>query len=648
MKTVIIGGGIAGMAIGSYLHRKGMEIVICEKQPAHSERGHAFLMHTEALSLLNELNAGSETEIPGRNIARFILRRPAGNEIKNVELDYWRCLKRCDLVSFLDALLPPNRIKRGRVFSHFICNQDKIVAAAFANGEIEYGDIFIGADGGNSKVREEIFGDIPLTPVTVKEIVGIACNPQIGAAYPDTFVKYQDNERGLAFGMIPTSENEFVWFMQYDPTMGELECGEAGQVEPSQIGAFCKKMLRKFPHDVKELLDSNDFTKTYIWNTKDFDLLSSFHHKNVVLLGDAAHLTLPFTSAGTTNAIIGAKTLSECLGHSENYEAAFRQYYQRRSRVIDEHISLGRNLKNIFLFPQKRRQDEAPLPFLGSTQQDKRKPLHNKMLQVSYFTDPICSTCWIIQPLLKKITLEYGHYLDVQYYMGGLLPSWTDYKGKIQSPLDAAKHWEEAGEFHDMPLDGDVWLEDPLSSSFPPSIAFKAAQMQGNEKALLFLRRIREMVFLEKKNIMKWRYISLAASEVGLDPVQLLKDYMYDAKVAFEQDLELAKSLQVTSFPTLIFSDWTGKSIRLKGYQQYQAFEKAILQFIPYAKKEEINPAPETLFKYFPSMVDKEFALLTNMLRKDALKVLQELNQRGYIEKVESKNGVLWRRKPES
>ena len=29
-----------------------------------------------------------------------------------------------------------------------------------------------------------------------------------------------------------------------------------------------------------------------------------------------------------------------------------------------------------------------------------------------------------------------------------------------------------------MPIDGDVWLEDPLNSSYPPSIAFKAAEMQ--------------------------------------------------------------------------------------------------------------------------------------------------------------------------
>jgi hypothetical protein len=42
----------------------------------------------------------------------------------------------------------------------------------FENGETEYGDIFIGADGSNSKVKS--FGKVNFTPVAVHEIVGIS------------------------------------------------------------------------------------------------------------------------------------------------------------------------------------------------------------------------------------------------------------------------------------------------------------------------------------------------------------------------------------------------------------------------------------------------------------------------------------------
>lgn len=138
--------------------------------------------------------------------------------------------------------------------------------------------------------------------------------------------------------------------------------------------------------------------------------------------------------------------------------------------------------------------------------------------------------------------------------MGGMLPSWDEYsKGSISNPMDAAQHWEDVCTIHGMPLDGDIWIEDPLHSSYPPSIAFKAAQMQDNNLALLFLRRIKEMVFVEKKNIIKWEFLEKAAFEVGLDSARLLRDFEGKAKDLFAEDLSKGRELGITSFPTLNF-----------------------------------------------------------------------------------------------
>ena len=636
MKVVIIGGGIAGMTMGSFLQEREIEVVICEKLDGAHDRGHAFLIHTEALSILTALDTAAKA-LPGMMVSRFSLRRPLGEEVKNVALDSWICMKRCELTAYLHSLLAPGTVKGGRVFSHFVHEAGKVVGAAFVNGEVEYGDLFIGADGGNSRVREAIFPPVAFTPVIVKEVVGVCRDKELARRYAHTFVKFQDARRGLAVGIIPTHDDECVWFMQYDPTIADV-----ADDSHEALRAFCMGVMEGFPAVVKNMLSANDYSKTYIWNTRDFDLLPGFHQGNVVLLGDAAHLTLPFTSAGTTNAIIGAKVLADCLekaGVGKNqrgdHEAAFQEYYRQRSVVIAKHILLGRQLRAAFLSPLGK--EESPLPFLAASSHG------GDRIQVHYFTDPICSTCWIIQPLWKKLHLEYGRYLDIRYVMGGLLPSWKDCKGKIQSPSDAALHWKEVADFYKMPIDAGVWTEDPLSSSFPPSIAFKAAQLQDGQKALLFLRRLREMIFLEKKNIMKWRFLEMAALEVGLDTVRFRRDYGCDARTAFERDLELARQFEVASFPTLIFTSATGKTVRLKGYQHYRDFEEAVLELAPHAVKEEINREPESLFRYFPTMVDEEFALLSNMVRKDARKVLQDLSQRGYIEKVESQHGVLWK-----
>jgi 2-polyprenyl-6-methoxyphenol hydroxylase-like FAD-dependent oxidoreductase/predicted DsbA family dithiol-disulfide isomerase len=649
MKVVIIGGGIAGMTMGAFLQRRDVELVICEKMADQGDRGHAFLMHSDALAILRELLPEGCAFLPGKAVNYFSQWRPGGEEIRKEELNSWHCMRRSDLTGFLTTLLKPRTIIQGRAFSHFVREQGRIVAAAFSNGEVESGDIFIGADGANSKVREAVFGPVDLSPVAVKEIVGSSRSGKLAKRYAHTFVKIQEATRGLAFGLIPTDDQESVWFMQYDPRIADTVSDE-----PGDIRAFCFDMLRDFPAVVKEALTGADLSKTYIWNTKDFDLLASFHQENVVLLGDAAHLTLPFTSAGTTNAIIGAKTLSACLekagclGNAAiqvkavDVEAAFREYYRVRSFVVGEHIRLGRKLREDFLCPGGT--DKLPMPFLSPQWKDRtRKRIHAaEGLTVNYFTDPICSTCWIIQPAWKKLLLEYGHCLDIRYVMGGLLPSWKDCKGRIQSPSDAARHWKEVADAYSMPIDAGVWTEDPLSSSFPPSIAFKAAQLQDQQKAILFLRRIREMIFLEKKNITKWRFLETAALEVGLDTARFRKDYTGAARPAFEADLALATALDVVSFPTLTFANGAGEVVRLKGYQHYTDFEQAVLQLAPSAVKVEIDRQPESLFRSFPTMVEQEFAILSNLMRKDARKLLQQLNREGYIDKVVSHQGVLW------
>lgn len=638
MKVVIIGGGIAGLTFGILLRKRNIDVVINERSVGMPIRGHAFLMHNDGLAILKEMSPDKGIPLPGNKINSFSLRRPSGTEIKHIQLHSWLCIKRIDLIRYLYSCLPTGVIKEGRTFSHFIYENGKAVAAAFGNGDVEYGDIFVGADGGNSRVRDLILGKVKFTPVSVKEVVGVTANTKRKSkTVLNEFIKFQNKNNGLAFGMIPASGQEYVWFMQYDPAISDLTHGT-----PEELKSFCHKLLSKFPTSVTDLIEGNDFTTTYVWNTRDFDLLPTFHKENVVLIGDAAHLALPFTSAGTTNAIVDAEVLAKSMEHFPNYEDAFRNYYALRAHDVSNHINLGRELKSLFLNPQSQNDDDIPVPLIRG-KEDPSVAAKKKPIQVLYFTDPICSTCWIIQPLLRKLSLEYGKYINIEYRMGGLLPSWENYnKGKIRKPSDAAKHWEEVCVSHEMPLDGDIWEEDPLPSSYPPSIAFKAAQMQDINKAILFLRRIKEMVFLEKKNIIRWPFLEKAAFEVGLDSARLLRDFDGKAKEMFREDLILADELGVRSFPTLFFRNGSEQQFAIRGFQPYQQFEEIVYKLIPSAAKEDINSDPYYLFSQFPTMTNKEFALLSNISKDDAARILNDMYRKGDIDKYESKNGVIW------
>lgn len=274
-----------------------------------------------------------------------------------------------------------------------------------------------------------------------------------------------------------------------------------------------------------------------------------------------------------------------------------------------------------------------------------KKNTTNGTVKLIYFTDPICSSCWGIEPQLRKLKLEYGDSIEIDYRMGGLLPDWSYNSGGINQPADVARHWDEVSQHYDMPIDGDVWLEDPLHSSYPPSIAFKAAQLQNREKAVLFLRKLREMLFLQKKNIAKWEHIATAAEKTGLEPEQLKKDFESSAKKLFEEDLELARKFRVRGFPTLFFIDAEGNQELVYGTKPYAFYEIAVLKSNPNAIKKEYSKDWETLFLKYNTLTAKEFSELSGTPRNDAEKQLDELWEKGLLEKLSSKNGAIWKRK---
>ncbi len=265
-----------------------------------------------------------------------------------------------------------------------------------------------------------------------------------------------------------------------------------------------------------------------------------------------------------------------------------------------------------------------------------------KPVRVIYFTDPICSSCWGIEPQLRKLELEYGKDVDIEYHMGGLLPDWSYNSGGISKPSDVAHHWDEVSHHYDMPIDGDVWLQDPLSSSYPPSIAFKAAQLQDEHKAHLFLRTIREMVFLQKKNITKWEYLSVAATSAGLDPVRMKTDMEGKAKHLFEEDLVLAQSLGVRGFPTMFFVNEAGNKIMVYGSKPYDAYEQAVRQMLPQIQKVAYGRDWKELFSIYPSLTAREFSELSGIARTDVEPYLQRLTEQGHLKVEHTKNGSIW------
>jgi len=271
-------------------------------------------------------------------------------------------------------------------------------------------------------------------------------------------------------------------------------------------------------------------------------------------------------------------------------------------------------------------------------------PLSGKPVRLLYFTDPICSSCWGIEPQLRKLKQEYGDYFSIDYRMGGLLKSWGEYGGSdVSGPESVAQHWDEAGEHYEMPINGDVWKEDPLNSSYPPSIAFKAAQLQGKEKSERFLRRIKEMVLVEKKNITKWENLVQAADYAELDLVKFKDDFENKAEALFQEDLALRSELGVRGFPTIFFIDEEDNRFKVYGSKPYEVYEQALLKLVSDAKKREVPALTDVVLQGYGSITTREFSVLNNKSVAESESILQLFAEQGKVKEVIANTGSLWK-----
>jgi len=120
-------------------------------------------------------------------------------------------------------------------------------------------------------------------------------------------------------------------------------------------------------------------------------------------------------------------------------------------------------------------------------------------IKLIYYTDPICSTCWAFEPYLNKFLSEYSIFFDFEIRMGGLLEDWDSLR-QIDSEKSNSDYleqlWLTESKKHGIHLESSIWKLSPIKSSYLVSEAFCAIQMQSTEKAVVFLRLIRESIFL--------------------------------------------------------------------------------------------------------------------------------------------------------
>lgn len=205
---------------------------------------------------------------------------------------------------------------------------------------------------------------------------------------------------------------------------------------------------------------------------------------------------------------------------------------------------------------------------------------HAGLTRITYITDPICSACWILEPAWRSVTIRYADLIDTRHVYGGLLRGWQgfhDAGNGIRRPEDVAHHWDEFAERSGQPINSSVWLTDPIDSSWPPSIALAAVRLTAPEVEEHFLRRLREELFLNGRNIARSELLERIVVELGLDLTtyrRALQDGTAEAE--FNRDLALTRDLGARGFPTLILEGPDGRIV-LHGWLAPDKLEQALL-----------------------------------------------------------------------
>lgn len=267
-----------------------------------------------------------------------------------------------------------------------------------------------------------------------------------------------------------------------------------------------------------------------------------------------------------------------------------------------------------------------------------------KPLEIYMFIDPLCPECWALEPILKKLQIEYGRYFSIKHVLSGRLAMLN--LSKKQQYENIADLWEKTATRTGMSCDGALWFENPISSPHIVSVAIKAAELQGRRAGIRFLRKLQEGLFLEKQNISELDVLKEYAEETGLDVDEFISDiHSESAAKAFQCDLKITSEMEVQEIPTLVFFNQNieEEGIKITGVYPYEVYEQILSEMLPFTPERSNPPTIEAFLDYFKLVASKEIAVVYNMSVAEVEREMKKLQLKQLVEQIPAKYGVFWR-----
>ncbi|PJN86803.1 ClpXP adapter SpxH family protein [Peribacillus simplex] len=267
-----------------------------------------------------------------------------------------------------------------------------------------------------------------------------------------------------------------------------------------------------------------------------------------------------------------------------------------------------------------------------------------KPIEIYVFVDPLCPECWGLEPIIRKLQIEYGQLFSLRHVLSGKIDSLN--MGKNKNYENLAQVWEKTASRSGMSCDGSLWSENPISSPYTASIAIKAAELQGRKLAIRFLRQLQEYVFIGKKDISNIDVLTECAEMVGLD----VEEFLYDinsssAAKGFQCDLKITSEMEVTEIPSLVFFNQNieEEGIKVSGVYSYEVYVQILEDMLNGLPAPAKPPSLEDFLSCFKLVATKEIETVYNMNKTNVELEMKKLVLKQLAEKIPAKYGTFWR-----
>jgi 2-polyprenyl-6-methoxyphenol hydroxylase-like FAD-dependent oxidoreductase len=317
VRVLIVGGGIAGLALARALRARGITAEIVERKPEWPSAGAGLYLPGNAVRALGELGVGAEVAARANPIERQRFLDHRGRLLAEVDVgEFWDGVGGCVAIhraALHEALREGTSVPARFATSVTGLENGDEPRVTFSDRSSGTYDLVVGADGVHSTVRRLAFGRRPAG------YVGQASWRFVAKGFTDIADWTVMLARGRAFLTVALGEGAMYCYADLS-TSDPVGAGESDWREA--FADFADPVPRLLEHGAAAYFAPIEEVVPPAWSA----------HR-VVLVGDAAHASSPNMAQGAAMAVEDALVLAAELA-GRPVEDALVEYERRRAARV--------------------------------------------------------------------------------------------------------------------------------------------------------------------------------------------------------------------------------------------------------------------------------------------------------------------------